>query len=198
MKFNKKVLKNGLRILTVPMKDNPTVTVLVLVEAGSKYEQKDNNGISHFLEHMCFKGTNKRPSAMEITKELDGIGAQYNAFTSFEHTGYYAKADYKNFDKILDIVSDMYLNPTLPEKEIEKEKGVIIEEANMYEDLPQRKVWDVFFEMLYGDQPVGWTTTATSRPTPRTAPVAASRSAGSAPPAAVATPAPSRRRTAGP
>jgi predicted Zn-dependent peptidase len=75
MNFNKKVLKNGLRILTVPMKDNPTVTVLVLVEAGSKYENKENKWISHFLEHMCFKGTNKRPSALEITKELDSIGA---------------------------------------------------------------------------------------------------------------------------
>jgi predicted Zn-dependent peptidase len=157
MKFTKKVLKNGLRILTVPMKDNPTVTVLVLVEAGSKYERRENNGISHFLEHMCFKGTDKRPSALEITKELDGIGAHYNAFTGQEHTGYYAKADYKNFDKILDVVSDMYLNPMLPEKEIEKEKGVIIEELNMYEDLPDRKVWDVFSSLLYGDVPAGWT-----------------------------------------
>ncbi len=156
MNFNKKVLKNGLRILTVPMKDNPTVTVLVLVEAGSKYENKENNGISHFLEHMCFKGTNKRPSALEITKELDSIGAQYNAFTGQEYTGYYAKADYKNLDKILDVVSDMYVDPILPEGEIEKEKGVIIEEINMYEDLPQRKVWDVMFELLYGDAPVGW------------------------------------------
>jgi predicted Zn-dependent peptidase len=156
MKFTKKVLKNGLRILTIPMKDNPTVTVLVLVEAGSKYENKENNGISHFLEHMCFKGTLKRPSALEITKELDSIGALYNAFTSQEHTGYYAKADYKNFDTILDVVSDMYINPTFPEKEIEKEKGVIIEEINMYEDMPQRKVADLFFEMLYGDQPAGW------------------------------------------
>ncbi len=159
MNFNKKVLKNGLRILTVPMKDNPTVTVLVLVEAGSKYEVKENNGISHFLEHMCFKGTNKRPSALEITKELDSIGAQYNAFTGQECTGYYAKADYKNFDKILDVVSDMYVDPILPESEIEKEKGVIIEEINMHEDLPQRKVWDVMFELLYGDVPVGWSIT---------------------------------------
>ena len=159
MEFTKKVLKNGLRILTILMKSNPTVTVLVLVEAGSKYENKENNGISHFLEHMCFKGTTKRPSALDITKELDSIGAQYNAFTSHEHTGYYAKADYKNFDTILDVVSDMYMNPTFPEKEIEKEKGVIIEETNMYEDLPQHKVFYQFMDLLYGDQPVGWTIT---------------------------------------
>ena len=138
------------------MKDNPTATVLVLVEAGSKYEKKENNGISHFLEHMCFKGTTNRPTSMDISKELDGIGSHYNAFTSQEHTGYYAKADYKNIDKILDVVSDMYLNPVFPEQEIEKEKGVIIEEINMYLDLPKAVVQDEFFKLLYGDQPAGW------------------------------------------
>ena len=82
MKFSKKVLKNGMRVIVVPMKDNPTVTVLVLVEAGSKYETKKVNGISHFLEHMCFKGTVKRPKAIDISKELDALGSQYNAFTA--------------------------------------------------------------------------------------------------------------------
>jgi len=82
MKFTKKVLPNGLRVITVPMKDNPTATVLVLVEAGSKYETKMINGISHFLEHMCFKGTVKRPKAIDISKELDALGSQYNAFTA--------------------------------------------------------------------------------------------------------------------
>lgn len=156
MKYTRKVLKNGLRIITVPMKDNPTATVLVLVEAGSKYENKENNGISHFLEHMCFKGTTNRPTAMDISKELDSIGSHYNAFTSQEHTGYYAKADYKNLDKILDVVSDMYLNPVFAEKEIEKEKGVIIEEINMYLDLPKAVVQDEFLKLLYGDHPAGW------------------------------------------
>jgi predicted Zn-dependent peptidase len=156
MNYTKKKLKNGMRIITIPMKENPTTTVLVLVETGSKYENKDNNGISHFLEHMCFKGTSRRPSAFDITKELDGIGAQYNAFTGQEYTGYYAKSDYKKLDTILDVVSDMYLNPIFPEKEIEKEKGVIIEEINMYQDLPQRIVWDVFHKLLYGNNPAGW------------------------------------------
>ena len=156
MKYTRKVLKNGLRIITIPMKDNPTATVLVLVEAGSKYEKKDNNGVSHFLEHMCFKGTTNRPTAMDISKELDGIGSHYNAFTSQEHTGYYAKADYKNLDKILDVVSDMYLNPVFDENEIEKEKGVIIEEINMYLDLPKSVVQDEFLKLLYGDHPAGW------------------------------------------
>jgi len=156
MKFNKKILKNGLRVITVPMKDNPTVTVLVMVEAGSKYETKEINGLSHFLEHMCFKGTTKRPKAIDISKELDTVGAQYNAFTSQEYTGYYAKADYKHISLLIDVVSDMYLNPVFSENEIEKEKGVIIEEINMYEDLPHRKVQEIFMRLLYGDQPAGW------------------------------------------
>ncbi len=91
-----------------------------------------------------------------ISGQLDQIGSHYNAFTGHEYTGYYAKADYKNIDNILDIVSDIYLNPILPDKEIEKEKGVIIEEINMYEDLPQRHVAEIFFKLLYGDQPAGW------------------------------------------
>lgn len=156
MKFTKTILKNGLKVITVPMKDNPTVTVLVMVEAGSKYETKEINGLSHFLEHMCFKGTEKRPKAIDISRELDTVGAQYNAFTSQEYTGYYAKADYKHLDLLLDVVSDMYLNPVFNESEIEKEKGVIIEEINMYEDLPHRKVQEVFMRLLYGDQPAGW------------------------------------------
>ncbi len=156
MKFSKKVLKNGLRVITIPMKDNPTVTVLVLVEAGSKYETKRVNGISHFLEHMCFKGTTKRPKAVDISKELDALGSQYNAFTAQEYTGYYAKSDAKHFKQIFDIVSDIYLNSTFPEKEMEKEKGVIIEEINMYEDMPHKHVQDLMMKLLYGDQPAGW------------------------------------------
>ena len=156
MKFSKKVLKNGLRVVTVPMNDNPTVTVLVLVEAGSKYETKKVNGISHFLEHMCFKGTVKRPKAIDISKELDAIGSQYNAFTAQEYTGYYAKSDARHFNKIFDVVSDVYLNSTFPDTEMQKEKGVIIEEINMYEDMPQRHVQDLMMKLLYGDQPAGW------------------------------------------
>lgn len=161
MNFKRKVLPNGLRLVTVPMKDNPTITVLVMVEAGSEYENKNNTGISHFLEHMCFKGTEKRPNMSDISSELDGLGAQYNAFTYNEYTGYYAKAEARHLDKVLDIVSDMYQHPTFDPKEIEKEKGVIIEEINMYEDLPQRKVESVFFELVYGDQPAGWEVTGT-------------------------------------
>ena len=156
MNFSRKILPNGLRLITVPMKDNPTVTVMVLVEAGSKYETKKINGVSHFLEHMCFKGTTKRPKAVDIVRELDGVGSQYNAFTAQEMTGYYAKSDRKHFGKILDVVSDIYLHSTFPEAELEKEKGVIIEEIRMYQDMPTRHIHDVLMELLYGDQPAGW------------------------------------------
>ena len=161
MKYTVKTFSNGLRLLTVPLKSTETVTVLVLVATGSKYESKKNNGLSHFLEHMCFKGTIKRPSAKIISSELDALGSQSNAFTSHEYTGYYAKGDSKKFKRLLDIVSDIYLNPIFPEAEIEKEKGVIIEEINMYEDMPHRNVFDVFSALLYGDQPAGWPITGT-------------------------------------
>lgn len=156
MKFTKTILPNGLRLIVVPMKESATVTAMTLVEAGSKYETKEISGLSHFLEHMCFKGTGKRPRAIDISHELDAIGAQYNAFTSQEFTGYFAKAAKQHFGKILSVVSDIYLNPSFPEPEIEKEKGVIVEEINMYCDLPQRHVQDLFLELLYDDQPAGW------------------------------------------
>ena len=159
MMHKKITLPNGLRIMLVPIKGNPTVTVMVSVEAGSKYETKDINGLSHFLEHMCFKGTIKRPTSLLISQELDGIGAQYNAFTSQEYTGYYAKADARHLDLLLDVVSDVYLNSTLPVPEMEKEKGVIIEEINMYEDNPQRNIFNIFMALVYGDQPAGWNIT---------------------------------------
>jgi len=156
MKFIKDILPTGARLLTVPMKDTATITVLVLVETGSKYETKNISGISHFLEHMCFKGTKKRPSAHVISTELDSIGADYNAFTGQEYTGYYAKAHYKHFDQILDVIADIYQDQRFDEAEIEREKGVIIEEINMYEDIPQKNVQDLIGETLYGDQPAGW------------------------------------------
>lgn len=154
--FKKTILKNGLRVITIPQPDNMAATVLVMVEAGSKYEQKEINGLSHFLEHMCFKGTKNRPTAMDIAGELDGLGAEYNAFTSHEWTGYFAKVEKNHSTKAIDLVSDLYLNPVFDAAEIEKEKGVIIEELNMYEDMPQRKIGDIFMHLLYGDQPAGW------------------------------------------
>lgn len=154
--YTKHTLKNGMRLITVPQPGNVATTVLVLVEAGSKYEQKEINGLSHFLEHMCFKGTTNRATALQIAGELDGLGAEYNAFTSHEYTGYFAKVESHKSEKALEIISDLYLNPVFDPAEIEKEKGVIIEELNMYEDMPQRKIGDIFMHLLYGDQPAGW------------------------------------------
>lgn len=143
-------------MLAVPMADNPTVTVLVLVETGSKYEVKGKSGLSHFLEHMCFKGTTNRPDTSDLYIELDTLGCEYNAFTGQEFTGYYAKGKVGDFEHLLDVVSDIYLNPLLKEDEIEKEKGVIVDEINMYDDLPMQKVHEVWMKLLYGDQPAGW------------------------------------------
>lgn len=154
--FKKIVLDNGLRIVLVPQPGNLATTVLVLTETGSKYESKEISGISHFLEHLCFKGTTKRPNSIDISAELDGIGAFYNAFTGAEYTGYFAKARANHFENILDVVSDIYLNQIFDAEELEKEKGVIIEEMNLYEDIPMRKVQNLFMELLYGDQPAGW------------------------------------------
>lgn len=154
--FKKTTLKNGLRIITVPQKRTQAVTVLVLVGAGSKYERKENNGISHFLEHMYFKGTKKRPSPIAIAELLDKVGGIYNAFTSQEYTGYFAKVETSNFELALDWVADIFLNSTFPEKEIEKEKGVIIEEINMIYDHPVAHIGVLWPKLLYGDQPAGW------------------------------------------
>jgi predicted Zn-dependent peptidase len=154
--FKKTIFNNGLRVITVPSKSTQTVTVLVLVGTGSKYEKKEEKGISHFLEHMYFKGTRKRPSSLEIAETLDKVGGIYNAFTSQEYTGYFAKVSREHFDLALDWVSDIFLNSTLPEKEIEKERGVIIEEINMRKDHPMEHVQVLWQKLLYGDQPAGW------------------------------------------
>lgn len=154
--FKKTTLKNGLRIITVPQKGTRAVTVLVLVGTGSKYETKEINGISHFLEHLFFKGTKKRPSPLKVVEPLDKIGGIYNAFTSEEYTGYFAKVEASYLDLALDWVSDIYLNSLLPKKEIEKERGVIIEEINMYLDTPMIYIGELWKRLLYGDQPAGW------------------------------------------
>jgi predicted Zn-dependent peptidase len=149
-------LKNGLNVVIVPIGEVESATTLIMVGAGSRYETKENNGISHFLEHMAFKGTKKRPTAIEISSLIDGIGAESNAFTGKEYTGYYIKSTSTKIELSLDILSDMVKNLLLDPKEIDKERGVILEEKNMYEDTPSRKIGDVFEELLYGDVPMGW------------------------------------------
>lgn len=154
--YKKTTLKNGLRIITIPMKNTKTVTVLVVVGAGSKYERKETKGLSHFLEHMFFKGTQKRPTTLKVAETLDKIGGAYNAFTGKEFTGFWAKVEKSHLDLALDWVSDIFLNSKLEAREIKREKGVIIEEINMYLDMPMKYIEDLFEKLLYGDQPAGW------------------------------------------
>lgn len=156
LKFSKKTLPNGLRYLFIPMEQTQTMLAMVLVATGTDYESKRENGLAHFLEHMCFKGTTKRPSAKDIALEFDTIGADYNAFTSRGLTGYFARAHKKHASHIFEIVSDVYLNSIFPNEEIEKEKGVVIQEINMYADDPQSRVSKLATHLLYGDQPAGW------------------------------------------
>lgn len=159
--FKKTTLKNGLRIVTIPHKDTKAVAVFVLVGTGSKYETKNKMGISHFLEHMFFKGTTKRPTAIAVTEPIDRVGGMFNAFTGTDYTGYFVKVEYEHLDLALDIVSDIFLNSILPVKEIAKEKGVVIEEIHIFKDNPMRRAEVLWQQLLYGDQPAGWETAGT-------------------------------------
>lgn len=156
MQYKRTVLGNGLRVITIPMPSFESATVMILVGAGSRYETKQNNGISHFLEHMAFKGTKKRPSALDISTLIDGIGGECNAFTGKETTGYYIKSSTSHVELSLDILSDMLKHSLFDEHEIDKERGVILEEINLYEDTPARRIGDVYERLLYGDTPLGW------------------------------------------
>jgi predicted Zn-dependent peptidase len=154
--YKKTEFKNGLRLISIPVENANSVTVLILVGTGSKYETKDISGISHFLEHMFFKGTEKRSDTLNISETLDKIGGEYNAFTSKEVTGFWAKVDKKHIDIAIDWISDIFLNSKFEEEELNREKGVIIEELNMYLDTPTAYVSEIFEDLLYGDQPAGW------------------------------------------
>ncbi len=153
--FQKTVLNNGLRLITAPIAGTETATVLVLFKVGSRYETKELNGISHFIEHMMFKGTKKRPNTLAISRDLDSVGAEYNAFTARDHTGYFIKIEHDKIELALDILSDMLFNSKFEEKELEREKGVICEEIRMYEDNPLMFIEDLFEQTLFGDHPLG-------------------------------------------
>ncbi len=154
--YNLKTLKNGLTLITIPVPQLDSVTTLVAVGAGSRYETKRINGISHFLEHMFFKGSHKYPTAEIIANLVDGIGAINNAATNKEYTYYWIKSASKHLELSIDILSSMLKDPLLVEEEIEKEKGVIVEELRMYRDNPQRYIWDLYEKLQFGDTPLGW------------------------------------------
>ena len=154
--FKLDTLPNGLRILTAPMESAQSVTCAIMLAAGSRYETPDTNGIAHFSEHMFFKGTERRPTARDISMEIDAIGGEFNAFTGKEYTGYYVKCAAESRDIALDVLVDMLRHSKFAPDEIEREKGVIIEEMNMYYDTPRDFISGVYEEVLYDDQPLGW------------------------------------------
>jgi predicted Zn-dependent peptidase len=154
--YNLERLDNGMRILTAPMDSAQSVTVAIMLAAGSRYETRDTNGIAHFAEHMFFKGTDRRPTARDISKEIDAIGGEFNAFTGKEYTGYYVRCAAESRDVALDVLVDMLRHSKFEPEEIDREKGVIIEEMNMYYDTPRDFIGGVYEDLLYGDQPLGW------------------------------------------
>jgi len=153
--FLKTILPNKLRVLTAPMKGTNTVTILVLCRTGSDNESAKERGISHFLEHMFFKGTKRRATPQTIKRELDSMGCVSNAFTSHESTGYFIKAGHVYLDRALDLLADIYSNSLLDPKEINRERQVIVEEMHKYLDTPERYIWDVWEHLLFGNQPAG-------------------------------------------
>ena len=153
--FKKTTLENGLRIITVPDSSSPSATVMVLVGVGSRHEEPSLAGISHFIEHNVFKGTKNRRRRNQIAEEIDGLGGVSNPGTSFEFTHYWVKAASSQIEKILDIVMDISLNMTFPKKDLEIERGNVIEEINMYQDNPLYRLLDDFLEFVWGGQPVG-------------------------------------------
>jgi predicted Zn-dependent peptidase len=154
--FERTVLDNGLRLLTASMPQVASTTCFVFLAAGSRYETAETNGIAHFAEHMFFKGTERRPTARDIGKAIDGIGGEFNAFTGKEYTGYYVKCASEHQGIALDVLTDMLRHSKFDEEEIEREKGVIVEEMNMYFDTPRDFIGSVYDDLLYGDQPLGW------------------------------------------
>jgi predicted Zn-dependent peptidase len=154
--FEKSRLDNGIRVLTTPMPQVSSVACFVMLAAGSRYETPESKGIAHFAEHMFFKGTERRPTARTISTEIDAIGGEFNAFTGKELTGYYVKCASETRDVALDVLVDMLRNSRFDPEEIDKEKGVILEEMNVYLDTPQRYVGNVYDRLLFGDQPLGW------------------------------------------
>jgi predicted Zn-dependent peptidase len=154
--YERHTLDNGVRIVLAPMPQAQSVTVALMYAAGSRYETRETNGIAHFAEHMFFKGTANRPSSRDIAGEIDAIGGEFNAFTGKEYTGYYVRCAAEHRDTALDVLVDMLRHSKFEAEEIEREKGVIIEEMNMYFDTPRDYIGGVYEDLLYGDQPLGW------------------------------------------
>ena len=156
--YERTTLSNGLRVLTAPLPHAQSVACYIMLAAGSRYEDASNRGIAHFAEHMFFKGTERRPTSRDLTTIVDGMGGEFNAFTSKEYTGYYIRCAGAERDTALDVLVDMIRNSKFDSEELEREKGVILEEMNMYFDTPRDYVSSVYEDLLFGDNPLGWET----------------------------------------
>jgi predicted Zn-dependent peptidase len=159
--FERQTLSNGVRVLTAPLDHAQSVACYIMLAAGSRYENASNRGIAHFAEHMFFKGTERRPTARDLSMEVDKIGGEFNAFTSKEYTGYYIRCAGEQRDTALDVLVDMLRHSKFDTDELEREKGVIIEEMNMYIDTPRDYVSSVYEELVFGSNPLGWETLGT-------------------------------------
>ena len=156
-----KKLPNGISLVLVPLANTAAVTSIVLMGVGSRHESDEQRGLAHFAEHMVFKGGRKYTTAQDVAQALDAVGGEFNAFTSLEFTGFYTKTAAQHMELGVDVLSDMVLHATFPKEDLEREKGVIVEEMNMYEDMPMRKVDTVLFRLIYGDTPLGRETLGT-------------------------------------
>ena len=154
--FERRTLGNGLRVVTAPLDHAQSVACFVMLAAGSRYERADNRGIAHFAEHMFFKGTERRPTSRDLTTIVDGIGGEFNAFTSKEYTGYYVRCAGADRDTAFDVLLDMLRHSKFDSEEIDREKGVILEEMNMYNDTPRDHIGTVYETLMFGDNPLGW------------------------------------------
>ena len=156
MKIYKHQLNNGLKLLSIEDLDSNSISIMVLVRVGSRYEDKKTTGLAHFVEHNFFKGTKKFPTSKAIGMAIEKIGGSSNAFTSYDYTGYYIKVPKENFHKAMEIMADIINNSIFPKEEVERERGVVIEEIKMYDDIPMRKVANDFMRDLFGkDHPLG-------------------------------------------
>jgi predicted Zn-dependent peptidase len=156
MKFTQHKLKNGIRLIVAPQKETGAFSIFVFFKVGSRYETQNISGISHYIEHLMFKGTKKRPTAEILSKELDAYGAEYNAFTDKEYTGYFIKINAEKREKAMELVSDMVYGSKFDEEELNRERNVIIEEIHMYRDNPMMHIGDMIELEIFGDTPLGW------------------------------------------
>ncbi len=152
--FKKVILDNGISLLTEAGKETRSVSTGIWIKVGARNEPVQKNGISHFLEHMFFKGTKKR-TAKDIAIEIDSLGGELNAFTSRETTTFYVKVLDEHIEKAIELITDIFLNSTFPEEEIEKEKGIIFEEIKMVEDTPDDYIHDLFTKDIWGESSLG-------------------------------------------